>query len=118
MYVLIIYLLEDVTVFFMDEALPSIQPSVRGQLVITLLTLEPHGIFGIKFAYLIITYTFKHCPATGMQIGTRLCRASVRLSGQSISKTFQFLRKIKRTKCCLENGSIHTSNFKFSENFH
>ena len=35
---------------FMDEALPSIRTSVRGQLVETLITLEPHGIFGSNFA--------------------------------------------------------------------
>ena len=37
--------------FFIDEALLSISPAVRGQLVKILITLEPHGIFGSYFAY-------------------------------------------------------------------
>ena len=37
-----------------DEALPSISLAGRGQLVIMLITLEPHGIFWSNFAYLYI----------------------------------------------------------------
>ena len=35
----------------MDEALLSISPAGRGQLVKMLTTLEPHSIFGSNFAY-------------------------------------------------------------------
>ena len=46
--------------FLMDEFLPSIRPSVRGQLVKTFITLQPHGIFGSSFAYLYILKLSSH----------------------------------------------------------
>ena len=55
--------------FLKDEALLSISPAGRGQLVKMLTTLEPHGIFGSNFAYLYIL-TF-NCPATDMQNGDK-----------------------------------------------
>ena len=40
--------------FLMDEAMLSISPASRGQLVKMLITLEPPSIFGSTFAYLFI----------------------------------------------------------------
>ena len=37
-----------------DEALLSISVAGRGQLVKMLITIEPHGIFTLNFAYLYI----------------------------------------------------------------
>ena len=37
--------------FLMEEALLSISPAGRGQLVKMLISLEPHSIFGSNFAY-------------------------------------------------------------------
>ena len=51
----------------MDDALLSMSPVGRGQLVKMLITLEPHGIFGSNFAYLSILTLSSHC--TGMQKG-------------------------------------------------
>ena len=39
----------------MDKALLSISQAGPGQLVKVLITLEYHGIFGLKFAYFILT---------------------------------------------------------------
>ena len=47
-----------------DEALPSISLAGRGQLVIMLITHEPHGIR--YFDQILLTYTLKHCLATDM----------------------------------------------------
>ena len=44
----------------MDEALLSISPIDRGQLVKILITIEPLGIFGANFA----SYLFYNCPGT------------------------------------------------------
>ena len=46
MHVKIVLPLICVTAFLMDEALLSISPAGRGELVKMLITLEPHGIFG------------------------------------------------------------------------
>ena len=61
MHVNIVYQLTSVTTFLMDEALLSISPAGRGQLVRMIITLEPHCIFETNFACL---YTL-----TGMQNG-------------------------------------------------
>ena len=47
----------------MDDALLSINPASRAQLVKMLITLQPQDTFGSNVAY----YLFYHCPATGMQ---------------------------------------------------
>ena len=44
----------------MDKALLSISPIDRGQLVKTLITLEPYGIFRNSFAYLFILTLSSH----------------------------------------------------------
>ena len=52
----------------MDECLLSIISVGCGQLVKMLITLEPHSIFGSKFAYIIY---FEHCQVTGMENGDK-----------------------------------------------
>ena len=44
----------------MGEALLSISPAGRGQLVKILITLEPHGIFGSNFVHLYILTLSSH----------------------------------------------------------
>ena len=45
----------------MDDALLSISPTGRDQLVKMIITLQPHCIFGSNYAYF---YLFYLCPAT------------------------------------------------------
>ena len=40
----------------MDKALLSISPVGRGQFMKMLITLEPHGILGSNFAYIVLIY--------------------------------------------------------------
>ena len=63
-----------VTAFLMDEALQSIRPSVYGHLVKTLITLEPHGIFGSIFIFI----HFNIVQPLVCKMGTRLCRPTGR----------------------------------------
>ena len=49
----------------MDEALLSISPAGRGQIVKILITLEPHGIFGSNFSYLFSTLSCHWYAAAG-----------------------------------------------------
>ena len=46
--------------FLKDEALLSINPAGRAQVVKMLITLEPHGIFDSNFAYLYILTLSRH----------------------------------------------------------
>ena len=48
------------SLFMMDEDLQSIISAGRRQLVKMLITLEPHGIFGLNFAYLFIFSLSSH----------------------------------------------------------
>ena len=54
MHVKIVYPLACVTAFLIYEALLSISPAGRSQLVKMLITLVPHDIFRSNFAYLNI----------------------------------------------------------------
>ena len=63
--------------FLKNEALLSISPAGRGQLVQMLITLEPHGIFGSNFEYQYIL----HCPTACMQNGDEAF-PSISLAGQ------------------------------------
>ena len=59
-----------------EKASPSIIPTVRGQLVKMIITLEPHGLFLIKYCLL----SFIHFNIVWSLVGkmvTRLRRASV-----------------------------------------
>ena len=51
-----------------DEAWTSISPAGRGQLVKMLITLVNHMV---NFVPILLTYTFQHCVATGMQNGDK-----------------------------------------------
>ena len=46
--------------FLMDEALLSISPASRGQLVKMLFTLVSHAAFGSNFAYLFVLTLYNH----------------------------------------------------------
>ena len=46
--------------------------AASGQNVKMFITLEKYGMFESYFVYLL----FKYCPATGMKMMKRLCRAS------------------------------------------
>ena len=50
------------------EALLSISPADRSQLVKMIIILEPHGIFG-SYCLVEYTYFFKNRPATGIRNG-------------------------------------------------
>ena len=54
--------------FLMDDALLSISPTGRGQLVKMLINLGPHGTF-VYLDQILHTYLFQQCPATCMQNG-------------------------------------------------